>query len=153
MKDVTDAWQSAYETLYSLLGGSAARLNPSSLLDRAVAGISDDPSIRSISSLMIIKLAPNHSDLTSSKLDDMSDRFRPILGFAPKETATRHEHEKANEAKRNVIILSVELSRILADAGGANQTRVRWSGYLEDTKKDYGHLWRDAERELDQRIQ
>ncbi|KAI9715801.1 MAG: hypothetical protein M1828_000706 [Chrysothrix sp. TS-e1954] len=146
--DGLEVRKSAYETLYSLLEGSPSRLDPAALLDRTIAGISDEASIRSISFLMILKLALIAPELTASRLDSMTDRFRQVLGVTLKDTAVRHEHDRANEAKRGVIKLSMELTRIFPDAIGTGQGRVPWTGYIEDLKKDYGNLVRDAEREL-----
>lgn len=169
--DGLEVRKSAYETLYTLLDipvtySSSAPMDQSKLLDRAIHGVSDDQNIRNLSQLMLLKLAALKPELAASRLDDLIDRFRKILGTQLKDTAVRHEHERAEEAKRGVVRTSLELARTLPEAssgltpsaGGTSGASsaggvqlLKWTGYLDDVRRDYTQLVKECEKEMRER--
>lgn len=143
--DGLEVRKSAYETLYSLMEIAPRRIDLVALYDRVVAGIGDDNGIRSLCSLMILKLMTSAPDETSRRLEALSEKFRAVLGVQLKETAVRHEHEKNAEAKKGVVKLSLALQKAFPGDDGAN---VKWVGYLEDMRRDQHTLVREVEREV-----
>ena len=161
--DGLEARKAAYETLYSLLEQSPkmiANLLPQ-VLPRVVAGISDEPSIRSLAVHMLVKLAGLHPAETSQWLDDVSERFRKILSHQLKDTAVRTEIEQNDEAKRSVVKTSVELSRkVSAGLGSTDGVQVgqggigaKWHSYMQDISQDsnWAQFIKNEEKELQER--
>lgn len=76
----------------------------------------------------------------------MAEQFSKITAFKPKENAVRHEVERADEAKKNVMKVALALVKLFPDEAA---TKVKWAAFLEDMKKvNDGVVLREAEKEL-----
>ncbi len=115
------------------------RINPLDLFDRVIAGVEDEHEIKMLSNVMLTKLIELDPDETSRRLDAIADRFRTILAFKPKDTSVKQEIEKAAEASRGVLKVSVLLHNAFPSASGAS-TSVQghaWKGYWEWVGKEF----------------
>jgi len=116
------------------------------LYDRIVAGSGDEQSIRTLCNLMVSRLIVIAPEETARRLDDLTDQYRKIMSVVLKETAVRHEFERADEAKKSVVKVSLELNKAIpadALAGG----RTKWQSFVEDLKKDHAGLVKQVEAE------
>ena len=174
--DGLEVRKNAYETLYSLLEIAPGRIlvDPtivSALFDRTIAGVGDDRGIQTLSNLMLPRLAASAPEEMTRRLDSVAEQFRTVLSFKPKETAVRPEVERAEDAKRGVIRVSLELAKLLpgevpdvgvktgsggsagqAGAGSASAAasaglKPVWSGYWEYMMGTYGELVKQVEKE------
>jgi len=91
----------------------------------------------------LITIAPEE---TARRLDDLTDQYRKIMSVVLKDTAVRHEFERADEAKKSVVKVSLELNKAISIdvlAGG----RTKWQSFVEDLKKDHAGLVKQVEAE------
>ena len=132
--DGLEVRKNAYETLYSLMEIAPARLfaddtQRAALFERAIAGVADDRAIQSLSNLMLPKLAAASPDDMIPRLDAVAEPFRVVLSFRPKDTAVRPEIEKAEEAKRGVVKVTLELGRMFpGEVPGAGDAAAKGAG-------------------------
>lgn len=131
--------QSAYETLYALMEGAYTRINPVDLFDRVVAGLEDEHEIKVLCNLMLTKLIILDPDESVRHLDPVAERFRVILAFKPKDNAVKQEVEKAQEASKGVLKVTVLLHNAfpLASNAAANIQGHIWKGYWEWVMKEF----------------
>ncbi|KAI9823636.1 MAG: hypothetical protein M1832_002417 [Thelocarpon impressellum] len=147
--DGLEVRKSAYETLYALMETAFARINVLEFYDRVIAGLGDEHDIRVLCNLMLTKLITLDPEETARRLDAIGERFRTILSFKPKENAVKQEIEKAEEASKGVLRVSMQLNNSFPGAGGAasagqNQT---WRSYWEWVRKDFGAQLKGMEDE------
>lgn len=83
-------------------------------------------------------LAPEE---TMIRLDAIAEQFRVILVFTPKETAVRPEFEKADEAKKGVIKVSLDLDRAFPSGVGQG-----WVAYLQYMREKHSAMVKDIDR-------
>jgi cullin-associated NEDD8-dissociated protein 1 len=140
--------QSAYETLYALMDTAFTLLAPLPFFDRVIAGLSDEHDIRILCKLMLTKLIVLAPEETERRLDAIADQFRTILSFKPKETAVKQELEKAEEASKAVLTVSVQLHRRFPAGGAAAvQGGETWRAYWDWLRRDMGAGLRAVEEE------
>ena len=156
--DGLEARKSAFETIYSLLEQSTQTMMPMlpKLLQRVVAGLGDEPTIRQLCIHMLLKLAPIAPEETYRSLDDVADQFRRILDVQLKDGAVRTEVEKDDEAKKTAVKVSVQLNRIIGNArsasGGTQPDQggvgFKWHEYIEGIRGEYAQLYKEEEKTL-----
>ena len=114
-------------------------MNPLDLFDRVVAGLEDEHEIKVLCNLMITKLIILDPDETSRRLDAIADRYRTILSFKPKENAVKQEIEKAAEASKGVLKVSVLLHNAFpaTENAPANVQGQAWKLYWDWVGKEY----------------
>lgn len=138
--------QNAYETVYSLMETAPTRVDIARIYDRVVAGIVDDRSIQNLSNLMVTKLAVSAPDQTVRRLDDIGVQFSTIIGVKLKENAVRQEVEKADEARKAVMKVAVELAKLFP---GETNNKAKWAACQEEMKKvQDGAMLKEVEKEL-----
>lgn len=102
---------------------------------------------------MVLRLARIAPDETAIRLDDMSDKFRVVLGTQLKETSVKHEIEKDQEAKRGAVKSTLELARRFPDRRAGDGGRgIKWVTYLNDMSKDHAQLVKEVEKEMRERL-
>lgn len=138
--------QSAYETLYSLLEAAPSRMDIVSLYDRIVTGSGDEQSIRTLCNLMVSRLIVLAPEETVRRLDELVEQYRKVMSVVLKDTAVRHEHERADEAKKSVVKVALELSKAFS-ADAAAMSKTKWTTFLDDLKKDHATLVKEVETE------
>lgn len=115
------------------------RINPLDLFDRVIAGIEDEHEIKVLCNLMITKLIVLDPDETSRRLDTIANGFRTILAFKPKDNSVKQEIEKAAEASKGVLKVTVLLHNAFPAASSAttNVQGQAWKGYWEWVGKEF----------------
>ena len=126
-----------------------ARINIVEFYDRVIAGLGDEHDIRVLCNLMLTKLIVLDPEETVRRLDAIGEKFRTILSFRPKENAVKQEIEKAEEASKGVLRVSIQLNNSFPStagvaAAGQNQT---WRSYWEWARKDFGAQLKGLEAE------
>jgi len=109
-----------------------SRVDIITLYDRVIAGLEDEHDIRILCNLMLTKLIVLDPIETQRRLDFISQRFRAILSFKPKDGAVKQELEKIDEASRGVLRVSLQLSSAFPAADAAE-----WASYGEWIRKNY----------------
>ena len=110
--------KSAYETLFSLLDSAYTRISPPSLFERVVDGLGDEHEIKMLCSSLLTKLIVLDPNSLLLQLDPIAEAFKKILTFKPKENAVKQEVEKANEASKAVLTVTVRLGIAFPGASG-----------------------------------
>lgn len=118
----------------------------SEFYDRILAGIEDEQDIRTLCNLMTAKLITLAPEETTRQLDNLSDRYRVVLSFKPKESAVKQELEKAQEASLGVLKISRELIKAFPNAE-ASGDHLRWKSYIEWIRANFGAQLRSLEAE------
>ncbi|KAL6721718.1 hypothetical protein ACLMJK_000823 [Lecanora helva] len=142
--------KSAYETLYSLMEHAYTRINPRDVFDRVIAGIEDVHEIKVLCNLMVTKLIVLDPDETYRRLDHIADRYRAILSSKPSENAVKQEVEKAAEASKGVLKVSILLHNAFpaASASSATVQGQAWKGYWEWISKEFKNQLASVENEV-----
>lgn len=142
--------QSAYETLYSLMENAYTRINPLDLFDRVIAGVEDEHEIKVLCNLMLTKLIVLDPEEMVRRLDAIAERFRAILAFKPKENSVKQEIEKAAEASKGVLKVTVLLHNAFpaTSATAANVQGQAWKGYCEWVTKEFKSQFTAVENEV-----
>ena len=117
------------------------RINALDLFDRVIAGVEDEHEIKVLCNLMLTKLILLDPEETVRRLDAIAERFRAILAFKPKENSVKQEIEKAAEASKGVLKVTVLLHNAFpaasATATAANVQGQAWKGYWEWVGKEF----------------
>ena len=132
--------KSAYETLYALLEPAVfprlAPLDASECWDRVVDGITDEHDICILCTLMLSKLLDLAPAELHARLEGLAKKFQAVLSAKSKETAVRQELDKAAEASRSVLKVTVLVERRLASNADAATVRDdaqkrAWAAYYD----------------------
>lgn len=121
------------------MGSVYGRLNAADLFDRVIAGLEDEHDIKMLCLLMVTKLIALDPEETNRHLDALGDRLRVILSFKPKENSVKQEVEKASEASKAALKVSVRLNNIVPGASNVtnNVQGQQWKGYWEWLGKEF----------------
>lgn len=127
-----------------------SRINIIDFFDRVIAGLGDEHDIRVLCNLMLTKLIVLDPEETMRRLDSIAERFRITLSFKPKDNAVKQELEKAQEASKGVLRVSVLLNNAFPAATGttASGQHQTWRSYWEWVKKDYAGQLHAIEQEV-----
>ena len=128
------------------------RVNTLDLFDRVIAGIDDEHEIKVLCNLMLTKLIVLDPEETARRLDPIAERFRVILAFKPKENSVKQEVEKAAEASKGALKVTVLLHNAFPGASGptVNVQGLAWRQYLEWVNKDFKSQFVSMENEIKQ---
>ena len=96
---------------------------------------------------MISKVTILAPEETEKRLDSMADRFRVTLSFKPKENAVKQELERANEASKGVLRVTLVLNAAFPTIAVGGKGQQTWKGYWEWVRKDFGRLVQEVEEE------
>ncbi|KAI9825923.1 MAG: hypothetical protein M1819_000442 [Sarea resinae] len=146
--DGLEVRKSAYETLYALMETAFSRINIVDFYDRVMAGLDDEHDIRVLCNLMLAKLVTLDREETLRRLDAIAERFRVILSFKPKDNAVKQELEKAAEASRGALKVTLQLQKAF-DRGNPSHT---WVTYSEWVRKDFASQLRSIEEESREKV-
>lgn len=126
------------------------RINPLELFDRVIVGLEDEHEIRVLCNLMLTKLIVLDPEEMIRRLDSIAERFRAVLSFKPKENAVKQEVEKANEASKGVLKVTVLLNNAfpVAASSSASPQGQGWRAYVEWVAKDFRAQFHAMEQEL-----
>ncbi|KAI9803211.1 MAG: hypothetical protein M1825_002002 [Sarcosagium campestre] len=143
--------KSAYETLYVLMESAFSRTNHVDFFDRVIAGLGDEHDIKVLCSIMLGKLVVLDPAEASVRLDSISENFRSILSFTPKDGSVKQELEKAEEARRSVLRVSIKINGAFPAATTGYAASVQnqaWHDYWEWARKDFATALREIDQEL-----
>ncbi|KAN0079170.1 Armadillo-type fold [Elaphomyces granulatus] len=138
--------KSAYETLYACLDSAFSRINVSEFLDRILAGVEDEQDIRALCNLMTVKLIALAPEETQRQLDALSERYRVVLSFRPKDNAVKQDLEKAEEASLGILKISRELEKAFPTAESSGE-HLKWKAYMDWIRKTFALQLRSLEVE------
>lgn len=126
------------------------RINPLDLFDRVIAGVEDEHEIKVLCNLMLTKLIVLDPEEMVRRLDAIAERFRAILAFKPKENSVKQEMEKAAEASKGVLKVTVLLHNAFpaASTTAANVQGQAWKGYWEWVGKEFKPQLMAVENEI-----
>ena len=126
------------------------RINPVELFDRVIAGLEDEHEIRVLCNLMLTKLIVLDPEEMVRCLDSIAERFRAILSFKPKDNAVKQEVEKASEASKGVLKVTVLLHNAFPGAANSstNPQGQGWKTYMEWVTKDFRAQFHATEQEI-----
>lgn len=129
----------SYETLYSLIESAYSRMNHHDLFDRVIAGLGDEHEIKMLCNLMVTKLMALDPEETVRRLDSIADKYRVVLSFKPKENSVKQELEKAAEASKAALKVTVLLHNNFPQVSGTtvNVQGQAWKGYWEWISKEF----------------
>ena len=115
------------------------RINPLDLFDRVIAGVEDEHEIKILCNLMLTKLIVLDPEETVRRLDGIAERFRAILAFKPKESSVKQEIEKAAEASKGVLKVTVLIHHAFptASASAGIVQGQTWKGYWDWVGKEF----------------
>lgn len=99
---------------------------------------------------MLTKLISIDPEETARHLDPISERYRTILSFKPKENAVKQEVEKLNEANKGVLKVTLLLQEaVAATASSVSSAQGQaWKGYWDWAGKEFRSQLTSAEQEL-----
>ncbi|KAF2434064.1 cullin-associated NEDD8-dissociated protein-like protein [Tothia fuscella] len=137
--------KSAYETLYALLESAFTLLDIPTFYDRVIAGLTDDHDIRTLCTLMLLRLIHLAPGETASRLDVLVEPFKAVLNTKPKENAVKQEIERMHEESRDVVRVSLVLSKSFVEE--SNDGGRPWGLFWEGVRKDFGGLVKLGEEE------
>ena len=137
--DANPYFQSSYETLYSFIESAYSRINHLDLFDRVIAGLEDEHEIKMLCNLMLTKLIVFDPEEVIRRLDSVAEKYRVVLSFKPKENSVKQELEKAAEASKAALRVTVQLHTTFPQASGTttNAQGQVWKGYWEWVTKDF----------------
>ena len=126
------------------------RINPADLFDRMIAGLEDEHEIKVLCNLMLTKLIVLDPEEMVRCLDPIAEHFRAILSFKPKDNAVKQEVEKANEASKGVLKVTVLLNNAFPGAASSstNPQGQGWKTYVEWVIKDFRAQFHAMEQEV-----
>ena len=115
------------------------RISTLDIFDRVIAGIEDEHEIKVLCNLMLTKLIALEPDETSRRLDSIAERFRVILAYKPKENSVKQEVEKAAEASKGALKVTVLLHNAFPSASSptVNVQGQAWKQYWDWVVKEF----------------
>jgi cullin-associated NEDD8-dissociated protein 1 len=113
-----------------------SRLNNNDLFDRVVAGLQDEHDIKMLCNMMLAKLANRDPDETIRRIDSIVQCYQAILATKLKDSAVKQDIEKAQEARNDVLRVTLQLQAIIQKAAGQTYSPA-WRAYFEFVSKEY----------------
>lgn len=141
--------KSAYETLYALLESPATRqkLDMVAFYNRIVEGIADEHEIKILCCLVLSKLQVIAPSESVRRLDPLSQQFRAVLAFKPKENAVKQELEKLSEHSKAVVKISLSFNKAFGSEAAADGSGRAWKEYMEWMRRDFPTYVKNAQEE------
>ncbi|KAF3918054.1 hypothetical protein ABW21_db0205353 [Orbilia brochopaga] len=136
--------KSAYDTLYALIETSYARMNPTQIYDRIIAGLGDEHEVQIICNLMLGKLVVIGKEDIIKRLDSIAEKYKATLSIRPKENAVKQELEKIAELNRSILRTTLTIQVHVGT--GANHEQA-WLAYHDWVKNNYGPEMASLEKE------
>ena len=126
------------------------RMDHSELFERVIAGLEDEHEIKMLCNLMLTKLIILDPEETVRRLDPIAEKFRVILSFKPKENSVKQEVEKAAEASKAALKVTVRLHNAFpaASSAGTGVQSQTWKGYWEWLGKEHKATLMNMESEV-----
>ncbi|EWC48613.1 hypothetical protein DRE_01835 [Drechslerella stenobrocha 248] len=136
--------KSAYDTLYALIETSYARMNPSQIYERIVAGVGDEHEVQIICNLMLGKLVAIGKEDIIKRLDSIAEKYKATLSIRAKDNAVKQELEKMTELNRSILRTTLTIQSHVGT--GANREQA-WVAYHDWVKSNHGAEMASLEKE------
>ncbi|KAJ6262000.1 hypothetical protein Dda_2801 [Drechslerella dactyloides] len=136
--------KSAYDTLYALIETSYARMNPSQIYDRIIAGLSDEHEVQIICNLMLGKLVVIGKEDIIKRLDSIAEKYKATLSIRAKENAVKQELEKIAELNRSILRTTLTIQTHVGTGAFHEQA---WLAYHDWVKSNHGAEMASLEKE------
>ncbi|KAG0210629.1 Cullin-associated NEDD8-dissociated protein 1 [Mortierella sp. GBA30] len=104
--------KSAFECMYTLLEKCRDRVEIFGFIDRVLVGLVDQPDIKMLCHLTLVRLSIVSPTAVAQRLDDMVEPLHTTLTFKLKPTAVKQELEKNQELVRSALRAIAFLSKL-----------------------------------------
>ncbi|KAF8933135.1 Cullin-associated NEDD8-dissociated protein 1 [Dissophora ornata] len=104
--------KSAFECMYTLLEKCRDKVEIFAFIDRILVGLVDQPDIKMLCHLTLVRLSIVSPTAVAQRLDDMVEPLHATLTFKLKPTAVKQELEKNQELVRSALRAIAFLSRL-----------------------------------------
>ncbi|KAF9982553.1 Cullin-associated NEDD8-dissociated protein 1 [Modicella reniformis] len=104
--------KSAFECMYTLLEKCRDKVEIFAFIDRILVGLVDQPDIKMLCHLTLVRLSIVSPTAVAQRLDDMVEPLQTTLNFKPKPTAVKQELEKNQELVRSALRAIAFLSKL-----------------------------------------
>ncbi|KAF9357018.1 Cullin-associated NEDD8-dissociated protein 1 [Mortierella sp. NVP85] len=104
--------KSAFECMYTLLEKCRDKVEIFAFIDRILVGLTDQPDIKMLCHLTLVRLSIVSPTAVAQRLDDMVEPLQTTLNFKPKPTAVKQELEKNQELVRSALRAIAFLSKL-----------------------------------------
>ncbi|KAI9236724.1 MAG: putative tip120 [Podila humilis] len=104
--------KSAFECMYTLLEKCRDKVEIFAFIDRILVGLTDQPDIKMLCHLTLVRLSIVSPTAVAQRLDDMVDPLQATLNFKLKPTAVKQEIEKNQELVRSALRAIAFLSKL-----------------------------------------
>ncbi|EPS39189.1 hypothetical protein H072_7034 [Dactylellina haptotyla CBS 200.50] len=136
--------KTAYDTLYAFIETSYARMNPSQIYDRIIAGLTDEHEVQIICNLMLGKLVVVGKEDIIKRLDGIAEKYKATLSIKAKENAVKQELEKMNELNRSILRTMLTIQ---THVGASAHHEQGWVAHHEWVKQNHGGEMASLEKE------
>ncbi|KAG0346276.1 Cullin-associated NEDD8-dissociated protein 1 [Podila humilis] len=104
--------KSAFECMYTLLEKCRDKVEIFAFIDRILVGLADQPDIKMLCHLTLVRLSIVSPTAVAQRLDDMVEPLHGTLTFKLKPTAVKQEIEKNQELVRSALRAIAYLSKL-----------------------------------------
>ncbi|KAF8982329.1 Cullin-associated NEDD8-dissociated protein 1 [Entomortierella lignicola] len=104
--------KSAFECMYTLLEKCRDKVEIFAFIDRVLVGLVDQPDIKMLCHLTLVRLSIVSPTAVAQRLDDMVEPLQTTLNFKLKATAVKQELEKNQELVRSALRAIAFLSKL-----------------------------------------
>jgi len=145
--DGLEVRKAAFECLYTLLDSCLDRLNIPAFSANLVDGLKDQNDIKTLSHLMLIRLASLSGPSLLESLDQLIEPLRATVATKAKEGAVQQEVERNDELIRSSLRAIHAISRI-----PNIESNIKWEEFLKQTVKvgETGEKYNAIKNEADQ---
>ncbi|KAI7830252.1 armadillo-type protein [Gamsiella multidivaricata] len=104
--------KSAFECMYTLLEKCRDKVEIFAFIDRILVGLTDQPDIKMLCHLTLVRLSIVSPTAVAQRLDDMVEPLQTTLNYKLKPTAVKQELEKNQELVRSALRAIAFLSKL-----------------------------------------
>eukprot|EP01114_Cavostelium_apophysatum_P003685 TRINITY_DN1379_c0_g1_i2.p1 TRINITY_DN1379_c0_g1~~TRINITY_DN1379_c0_g1_i2.p1 ORF type:complete len:1235 (-),score=414.71 TRINITY_DN1379_c0_g1_i2:42-3746(-) len=128
--DGLEVRKAAFECMYTLLDSCLDRVNVPAFVTNLVDGLKDQNDIKTLSHLMLIRLASLSGASLLEGLDQLVEPLRATIGTKAKEGAVQQEVERNDELIRSALRAISAISRV-----PNVESNIKWEEFLKTTVK------------------
>jgi len=142
--DGLEVRKAAYECLYTLVDSCIDRLNVPTLIGNLGDGLKDHYDIKTLSHLMIIRLAVVAGPALLESLDQLVEPFRATVATKAKEGAVQQEVERNDELIRSALRAVFAISKVQNV-----ESNIKWEEFMKQTVRvgEVGEKFKDIKAE------
>jgi len=126
--DGLEVRKAAFECMYTLVDSSLDRVNIPAFVTNLVDGLKDQNDIKTLSHLMLIRLASLAGPALLEGLDQLVEPLRATIATKAKEGAVQQEVERNDELVRSALRAIYAISKI-----PNSESNIKWEEFLRQT--------------------